>query len=113
MQKIPYGKQYIDNEDKKLVLKSLSNRLITTGPIVQKFEKKLQNYLKSKYSYVCSSGTSAIHLALLSVGLKKNDIILMPAVNFISSYNMAKIMQLKILILIGGAYRIKLLWNIY
>jgi len=41
MQKIPYGKQYIDNEDKKLVLKSLSNRLITTGPIVQKFEKKL------------------------------------------------------------------------
>jgi len=96
MQKIPYGKQYIDNEDKKLVLKSLSNRLITTGPIVQKFEKKLQNYLKSKYSYVCSSGTSAIHLALLSVGLKKNDIILMPAVNFISSYNMAKIMQLKI-----------------
>lgn len=96
MQKIPYGKQYIDNEDKRLVLKSLSNKLITTGPIVQKFEKKLQNYLKSKYSYVCSSGTSAIHLALLSVGLKKNDIILMPAVNFISSYNMAKIMQLKI-----------------
>lgn len=93
---IPYGRQFIDNKDKKSVLNSLSNDLITTGPFVEKFEKELQKYLKSKYSYVCSSGTAAIHLAMLAIGLKKNDIILMPAVNFIASYNMAKIMGLKI-----------------
>jgi dTDP-4-amino-4,6-dideoxygalactose transaminase len=33
---------------------------------------------------------------MLSINLKKNDIILMPAINFIASYNMAKIMQLKV-----------------
>jgi dTDP-4-amino-4,6-dideoxygalactose transaminase len=96
MKYIPYGRQLIDKSDKKLVLNSLSNDLITTGPFVEKFEKELKKYLKCKYSYVCSSGTAAIHLAMLSIGLKKDDIILMPAINFIASYNMAKTMGLKI-----------------
>jgi len=96
MKKIPYGKQYIDQNDKKLVLSSLSNDLITTGPYVEKFEKEIKQFLKSKYNYVCSSGTAAIHLAMMALKFKKNDIILMPAINFIASYNIAKIMKLKI-----------------
>ena len=96
MKYITYGRQYIDKSDKKLVINSLSNDLITTGPFVKKFEKKLKTYLKAKYTFVCSSGTSAIHLAMLSAGLKEGDIILMPAINFIASYNMAKIMKLKV-----------------
>lgn len=96
MKFIPYGKQFIINKDKRIVLKSLSNHLITTGPYVEKFEEELKKYLKSKYAHVCSSGTAAIHLAMLSLNLKKNDVILMPAVNFIASYNAAKIMQLRI-----------------
>ncbi len=96
MKYIPYGRQFIDKNDKNLVLNSLSNDLITTGPYVKKFEKKIKKYLNCKYSYVCSSGTSAIHLAMLAIGLKKDDVILMPAINFIASYNMAKNMQLKV-----------------
>lgn len=99
MKYIPYGKQQIDKQDKKLVLEALSKNLITTGPFVEKFEKELTKYLKCKYSFVCNSGTSAIHLAMLSLGLKKNDIILMPAINFIASYNMAKIIGLKIFLI--------------
>ena len=75
MKIIPYGKQYIDKNDKLLVSKALSNNLITTGPYVKKFEKKLKEYLKCKFSYVCSSGTAAIHLAILSINLKKDDVI--------------------------------------
>jgi UDP-4-amino-4,6-dideoxy-L-N-acetyl-beta-L-altrosamine transaminase len=96
MKIIPYGKQFINDSDKKLVLNSLSNDLITTGPYVKKFEYALSQYLKCKYSYACSSGTAAIHLAMMSINLKKDDIILMPAINFIASYNMAKTMQLKV-----------------
>jgi dTDP-4-amino-4,6-dideoxygalactose transaminase len=96
MKYIPYGRQFIDNKDKKLISSSLSNDLITTGPFVEKFERNLSKYFNCKYSYVCSSGTAAIHLAMLSVGLKKDDIILMPAVNFIAAYNMAKIIGLKV-----------------
>jgi len=96
MNPIPYGRQFLDKKDKISVLRSLSNDLITTGPYVKKFEHKIKKYLKCKYSYVCSSGTAAIHLAMLSINLKKDDIILMPAVNFIASYNMAMTMQLKV-----------------
>lgn len=99
MKKIPYGRQFIDKNDKKLVLSSLTSDLITTGPFVKKFEKNLKNYLKCKYSFVCSSGTAAIHLAMLSIGLKKGDIILMPSVNFISSFNMAKVLGLKVFLI--------------
>ncbi len=96
MKFIPYGRQFIDKKDKLSVLNSLSNDLITTGPYVKKLENGLGKYLKCKYSYACSSGTAAIHLAMLSIGLKKDDIILMPAINFIASYNMAKTMQLNV-----------------
>ena len=96
MKNIPYGTQLIDVNDKKTVLRALSSDLITTGPFVEKFERSLKKYLQCRYSYVCNSGTAAIHLALLSIGLKKNDVVLMPAVNFISSYNMATNMNLKI-----------------
>jgi len=74
----------------------LSNDLITTGPYVKKFENELNRYLKCKYSYSCSSGTAAIHLAMLSLNLKEKDVVLMPAINFIASYNVAKSMQLKV-----------------
>ena len=96
MKLIPYGRQLIDKNDKKLVLSSLSNDLITTGPFVEKFEKEIKKYTRCKYSYVCSSGTAAIHLAMLSIGLKKNDIILMPAINFISAFNLCKTIGAKI-----------------
>ena len=85
MKNIPYGRQCIDQNDKKIVLNSLKNNFITTGPYVEKFENKLKKYLKCKFSHVCSSGTAALHLAMLSMDLKKNDVILMPAVNFIAS----------------------------
>ena len=96
IKKIPYGRQFIDKNDKLSVFSSLSNDLITTGPYVKKFEYELNRYFKCKYSYVCSSGTAAIHLAMMSINSKKDDVILMPAINFISSYNIAKIMQLRI-----------------
>ena len=60
MKPIPYGRQFLDKKDKLLVLNSLSNDLITTGPYVKKFEHELKNYLNCKFSYVCSSGTAAI-----------------------------------------------------
>lgn len=88
MKKIPYGRQSISNQDKKFVLKSLESNLITTGLNVTEFQKKLKKYFESKHSLVCSSGTAGLHLAFLSINIKKNDNIIMPAINFIASYNM-------------------------
>jgi dTDP-4-amino-4,6-dideoxygalactose transaminase len=96
MKNIPYGRQHIDTHDIKFVSKALKEDLITTGNYVQKFEKKVVKLLKVRFATSCNSGTSAIHLAFLSINLNKNDIILMPSVNFIAAYNLAKIMGAKI-----------------
>ena len=93
---IPYGRQHINYNDKKLVTKTLSNQLITTGNEVNRFEKKIKNYLKCKFATVCSSGTSAIFLALASINLNENDIIIMPAINFVSSYSVSRFFKAKI-----------------
>jgi dTDP-4-amino-4,6-dideoxygalactose transaminase len=96
MKIIPYGRQHIDSQDIRFVSKALKQDLITTGSYVKKFEKKISKFLKVQYVSSCSSGTSAIHLALMAINLSKNDIIIMPAINFIAVYNMAKLMNAKI-----------------
>jgi dTDP-4-amino-4,6-dideoxygalactose transaminase len=96
MKTIPYGRQYIDSQDIRLVSNSLKEDLITTGVYVKKFENKISKFLKVKYTASCNSGTSALHLALMAINLKKEDVIIMPAINFIAVYNMAKLMNAKI-----------------
>ena len=93
---IPYGRQNIDASDIKTITRSIKGNYLTTGPKVNIFEKKISNYTKSKYSIVCNSGTSALLLAFLSINLKKDDIVIMPAINFIASYNLCKTLGAKI-----------------
>ena len=96
MKIIPYGRQYIDSKDIQSVLKTLKNEKITTGPIVEKFENQISRYLNCKYISTCNSGTSAIFLAMQAIGVKKNDIIIMPSINFVASYNVAKLLGAKV-----------------
>jgi len=96
MKNIPYGRQYIDSKDIRLVSKALKEDLITTGRYVKKFENKISKFLKVKYAVSCNSGTSALHLALMGIGLERDDVVIMPAINFIAVYNMARLMNAKI-----------------
>jgi dTDP-4-amino-4,6-dideoxygalactose transaminase len=96
MNKIPYGRQYIDKLDSLIVNNSLKENLITTGKYVKRFEKKLSNFFKVKNVITCNSGTAALHLAFLAADLKKNDVVVMPAVNFISAFNMCRQIGAKI-----------------
>lgn len=96
MRYIPYGKQYIDKTDIRSVLNILKGPIITTGKEVQKFEEKITKFLGSKFSTTCNSGTSALFLALQSIEVKENDVIIMPAINFIASYNVSKLFKAKI-----------------
>ena len=96
MTKIPYGRQYIDKHDLLTVSKSLKQPLITTGGYVKSFEKKLSKFFKVNNALVCNSGTSALHLAFLASDIKKGDVVIMPAINFISAYSMCKLIGAKI-----------------
>jgi dTDP-4-amino-4,6-dideoxygalactose transaminase len=96
MRKITYGKQYINKDDLLSVKRSLLSEKITTGNYLKEFEKKLSNFLKCKFSIACNSGTSALHLSFLSINLKKNDIVIMPAINFVASYSLCKNLGAKV-----------------
>jgi len=93
---ISYGSQSIDLKDLEQIQKSLFSSQISNGKFVKKFENNIKKKLKTKFVFSCNSGTSAIHLAYLGCGLKDNDIIILPTINFIAAANIAKIMKLKI-----------------
>ena len=96
MKIIPYGRQYIDRHDVRSVSKALKEDLITTGNFVKKFEKKIANFLNCKFVAACNSGTAGLHLAFMSIGISKNDIIIMPAINFVASLNIASNLGAKV-----------------
>ena len=96
MKTIPYGRQHIDKKDIIQVSKTLNKDKITTGTEIIRFENQLNRYLNCSYSTTCNSGTSSLFLAMQAIGIKKNDIVIMPSINFIASYNVAKILGAKI-----------------
>ncbi len=84
---ITYGKQFIDNLDKKAVLDTLSSQWLTQGPKVKEFEKKLSERFGSKYCCVVSNGTTGLYLTGIALGWTKGDIVLCSAVSFIAGAN--------------------------
>ena len=91
-----YSRQYIDKDDIKSVVKSLKSNFLTTGPLNKLFEKKVRNFCQSKFCILVNSGTSALIASLHSINLKKNDIVLVPAISFVATANCASLLGLKV-----------------
>ena len=96
MKLITYGKQSINKKDLSYINNSFLADKITTGNYVSLFEKKISNYLNSPGTIVCNSGTAGLHIALETLGLNNKKNIIMPIVNFISAYRIAKLLKAKI-----------------
>ncbi len=96
MKIIPYSRQYIDKNDLKEILKSSKSDIITTGNFTKKLEINIKKYFNVKYSICCNSGTSALFIALKSTDIKKGDIVIMPAINFVSAANICELLGAKI-----------------
>ena len=60
------------------------------------FNKAVELILKAKNALVTSSGTAAIHLAYLAIGLKKGNEIIVPGYGYLAAANMAKLLNLRI-----------------
>lgn len=84
---IPYGRQNIDSGDIKEVIKVLRSDWLTQGPTIQKFEKALSEYTGARYAVVVSSGTAALHLACLALGINSNDEVITSPITFLASAN--------------------------
>lgn len=84
---LPYGQQWIDDEDIKEVVKVLKSDYLTTGPKVAEFESKIAQYVGSKYAVAVSNGTAALHAACFAAGINEGDEVITTPLTFAASAN--------------------------
>jgi len=86
---IPIAKPLIDEEEKSAVMRVLDSGMLASGSRTEEFEKKFAEYVGTKYGIATASGTTALHLALLSLGVARGDEVILPAFSFIATANVA------------------------
>ncbi len=84
---IPYGRQWIYEDDINEVIKVLKSDFLTQGPKVWEFEKAICDYTGAKYCVAVSSGTAALHLAVASLGIDKGTEGITSPNTFVASAN--------------------------
>jgi len=86
--KIWLSSPHIGNNELKYVNEAFTtNWIAPLGPHVNAFEKCLQTKTKTCYAAALSSGTSAIHLALIILGVKAGDTVFCQSITFSASAN--------------------------
>lgn len=84
---LPYGRQLVDEDDIAAVTAVLRSDRLTTGPAVQAFEETLAGRVGAAHAVSCSSGTAALHLAALALGLGPDDRVVVPTLTFLATAN--------------------------
>ena len=86
---IPIAEPKLSKIDKKILKESIdSNWISSQGPYISRFEEDFAKFQKSKFAIAVSNCTTALHLALLALKIKKGDEVICPALTFISPANM-------------------------
>lgn len=86
--KYPIYKPLITNKEKKYVNECLDEGWISSkGRFVNEFEYKFSEYLNLNHSVSTTSGTTALHLALLALDIKKGDEVILPSLTFVATAN--------------------------
>lgn len=84
---IPYGRQWIDDDDIKAVTEVLKGDYLTTGPFISSFEKAVANYVGAKYAVSFANGTAALHGACFAAGISEGDEVITSPLTFAASAN--------------------------
>ena len=84
---IPYGHQWIDEDDIEEVVKVLRSDWITTGPKIEEFENALCKYIGCEYAVAVNSGTSALDIAVQSMGLPDGSEVITTPFTFVATSN--------------------------
>jgi len=86
---IPYGRQWIDDDDINAVVEVLRSDYLTTGPAVAAFEDSLCRITGAERAVVMNSGTSALHAMYAAAGLARGDEIVTTPLTFAATANAA------------------------
>ncbi len=84
---LPYGQQWVDEEDIKAVVEVLKGDWLTTGPKIEEFEERVADYCDAKYAVAVSNGTAALHAACFAAGIEEGDEVITTPITFAASAN--------------------------
>lgn len=80
------------------LITAVSNRQIMEGPILKEFQNRIADLIGVKYAIGTSSGTAAITLSLMGIGIKPGDEVIVPDITFIATANAACILGAKVIV---------------
>jgi len=81
------SKPYIGDEEKNAVLEVLDSGMLAMGPKTAQFENEFAKMCDVKHAIAVSSGTTALHIALLANGIGPGDEVITTPFTFIASIN--------------------------
>lgn len=81
----------LDRQEKKAVCEVLASGYLVQGRKVAQFEEVMADYLGVKHAIAVSSGTAALHLALLAAGVKSGDEVIVPDFTFPATANVVEL----------------------
>lgn len=85
---LPYGHQCIGEDDIAAVVTTLRSEWLTTGPQVEIFERDICTFIDPSYQAIAvANGTAALHIAMLALGIKAGDEVIVPTITFVASAN--------------------------
>ena len=87
MRHIPYGRHDITKDDIEAVVEVLKGEFLTQGPKIREFEDAFTQYIGSKYAVAVASGTAALHLCTISIGVQPGDKVITTPITFAASAN--------------------------
>ena len=92
---IPYGRHSIDRSDIDAVTEALKSDYLTTGPLVEKFEKEIERFTGAP-TVTVTSGTAALHCAYAAIGVQPGDEIITPPITFVATQATAALMGARV-----------------
>ncbi|MFU1555691.1 UDP-4-amino-4,6-dideoxy-N-acetyl-beta-L-altrosamine transaminase [Aeromonas sp. A04] len=86
---IPYGRQSISEADIEAVVEVLRSDFLTQGPVIPRFEQAVADYCGARFGVAVNSGTAALHIACLALGVGQGDWVWTSPISFVASANCA------------------------
>ena len=88
---VPHNRPLVTGEDRRAVDSVLSSGLLCTGNEVAHFEEAFSSYLGGGASCAVSSGTAALYMALISLGVSRADRVAVPTYSCSAILNAVKL----------------------
>lgn len=89
--KIPAAKPVIDEIDIEAAVRVLRSGMVVQGPEVKAFEEEFAPVADAAHCVAVNSGTSALHLALLALGIGPGDEVIVPSFTFAATANAVRL----------------------